>query len=97
MATKSRAVQTSAANVTVAAVERMEAALVTARQTAAKELRKLHAASELSLSEVAPHVGLSKAGLKLALDGETWRTETAKRLLAFYATHRANDELTQAA
>lgn len=65
-------------------VERMERELADARQAVAARLRELREASGLSLREVAPRVRLSAAAVNMTERGQTWETETVKRLLLFY-------------
>lgn len=70
--------------VQVSRVAELEQQLVVARKEAAKVIRREREDRELSLRDVAPKVKLTPMSLLKIERGETWRTETVKRIARYY-------------
>lgn len=61
-------------------VGRLERELAAARKKTAAKIRKVREDCGLSLSQIQPFVGLSRAGISNLERGVTWETTTAERV-----------------
>lgn len=66
------------------AIEAMERGMTGTRRSVAMAIREQREKRELSLRDVAPHVGVTHATLSNIENGKTWTTGTVRKVARYY-------------